>query len=322
MHNIEYQYIAVVNNHKNKLHMHDLNTNFRKFLELAKNILSEDLDNDGNFKAYRHLPKMPDIDIIALALCQEALSIDSENYFWSKLRKDYSKEFPNLIHLTRYNLRKKTLLPHIDKFNRKLAGNLNEGENYYIVDSMPVPICKISREKRVKACCQNYETAPDKGYSSAIKQYFIGYKLHLVISSNGVFQSMDISKASIHDIYYLSDIKYSGLNNCTLMADKGYLSAEFQTDLFNYSQIRLETPKRNNQKCYKPYPYVFKRSRKRVETLFSQLCDQFMLKRNYAKSFWGLSTRIMSKLASVTALQYFNYINGLPLNHIKHALAA
>jgi hypothetical protein len=322
MHNIEKQYIAVIFNHKNKLPMHDLSTNFRKFLELAKEFLSEEIDVLGNIKTYRHKPKLSDIEVIAFALCQESLSIDSENYFWSKLKKDYSKEFPNLIHLTRYNLRKKALIPFIDKLNKKIALKLSEGENYFIVDSMPMPICKISREKRVKICRETYETAPDKGYTSSTKQYFFGYKLHLLISLNGVFQSMEITKASIHDIYYLSDIKYSGLNNCTLLGDKGYLSAEFQTDLFNYAKVRLETPKRNNQKDFEHYPYVFKKCRKRVETLFSQLCDQFMLKRNYAKTFLGLSSRVITKLTCVSVLQYFNFLNGLPLNHIKHALAA
>jgi hypothetical protein len=322
MHNIEIQYIAVVNNHKNKLPMHDLFANFGKFHELVKNVLSSDFNCDGNIKKYRHQPKMTDNEIIALSLCQEALGIDSENYFWSKLKCDYSKEFPYLIHLTRYNLRKKTLTKYIDKYNRLIAGFMNENEDAYIVDSIPVPVCKISREKRTKVCRENFETAPDKGYTASIKQYYYGYKLHLVISVRGIFQSMELSKASIHDLQYLSDIKYSGLNNCTLLGDKGYLSAEFQNDLFTYSRIRLQTPKRNNQADFELYPYVFKKCRKRIETLFSQLCDQFMLKRNYAKSFKGLCTRIISKLASVTSLQYFNFLNGLPLNHIKHALAA
>ena len=30
----------------------------------------------------------------------------------------------------------------------------------------------------------------------------------------------------------------------------------------------------------------------------------------------------MAKVAAVTVLQYINYLNGKPLNHIKHALAA
>jgi hypothetical protein len=45
-----------------------------------------------------------------------------------------------------------------------------------------------------------------------------------------------------------------------------------------------------------------------------------MIKRNYAKSFKGLSTRVISKVAAVTVLQMINKINR-PLNHIKHALA-
>ena len=31
------------------------------------------------------------------------------------------------------------------------------GENIYLVDSIPVPICKIAREKRCKICMEDYE---------------------------------------------------------------------------------------------------------------------------------------------------------------------
>lgn len=68
------------------------------------------------------------------------------------------------------------------------------------------------------------------------------------------------------------------------------------------------------------FPKVFRKSRKRIETLFSQLCDQFMLKRNYAKSFIGLCTRIISKITAVTCLQYQNTLNKKPMNHLKFAL--
>ncbi len=62
--------------------------------------------------------------------------------------------------------------------------------------------------------------------------------------------------------------------------------------------------------------------RKRIETLFAQMCDQMMMKRNYAKSFNGIRTGIICKVASVTCLQWMNHKNDRPLNHIKHALAA
>lgn len=300
--------------------MHDLKTNFDKIFQITNLVLSNYLIN-GNIKIYRHKPKMSDIEIITLSVCQEALGIDSENYFWSKLKSDYSKEFPNLIHITRYNLRRKYLNGYVQKVNSALATILNEGEDAYIVDSMPIPICKNSRENSLKICKENFETAPDKGYSAVNKQYYIGYKLHLVVSIRGVYSSMDISKASVHDLKYLTDIKYSGLNNCLLLGDRGYLSSTQQIDLFNYAKINLQTPKRSNQKDFEEFTPIFKYNRKRIETTFSQLTDHLLMKRNYAKRFLGLSTRIISKLTAVTVLQYINHINQKPLNHIKHALA-
>ncbi len=131
---------------------------------------------------------------------------------------------------------------------------------------------------------------------------------------------MNLTKASVSDIHYLSEVKKSGLSMCTLIGDKGYLSATYQLDLFNSCQINLQTPKRVNQER-QPYPAIFKRMRKRIETLFAQLCDQFMLKRNYAKTILGLSVRILSKITAVTLLQYINSKNNKPLNHLKYALA-
>ena len=131
---------------------------------------------------------------------------------------------------------------------------------------------------------------------------------------------MDITKASVHDVHYLSNVKMSGLCSCTLIADKGYLSSTYQLDLFNSCQINLHTPKRTNQQRL-PYPAIFKRMRKRIETLFAQLCDQFMLKRNYAKTILGLSVRILSKITAVTLLQYINSMNDKPINHLKYAMA-
>ena len=60
------------------------------------------------------------------------------------------------------------------------------------------------------------------------------------------------------------------------------------------------------------------KSRKRIETLFSQLCDQFMIRRNYAKSFDGFKTRIMSKISALTVIQYINkFTFGRTINNLK-----
>lgn len=301
--------------------MHNLSSNFRLFLDITKSVFKSSIRADGNFKFYPRQPKMSDCQIIALSITAESIGIDSENYLFGKLKKDYIADFPNLIDRCNFNRRRKQLAPYLRQLNKCLADSMNEDENTFIIDSIPVPICKIAREKSSKVCREHFETAPDKGYSAVNKAWYFGYKLHLVTSVRGVFHSMDLSKASVHDIHYLNDVKQSGLNNCTLIGDKGYLSKTWQSDLFHTAKVELKTPMRSNQQNKERFEPIFRRFRKRIETMFAQLCDQFMLKRNYAKSVIGLSVRILSKLTAVTCLQFINIKNNKPLNHLKYALA-
>ncbi|TZF80651.1 IS982 family transposase [Pedobacter sp. BS3] len=320
-HFTEKQYIKEQLRPSKLFFMHNLSTNFRLFLDITKSVFRSQINTDNNFKFYPRKPKFSDCEILALTLAAESIGIDSESYLFGKLRSDYSADFPQLIHRCNFNRRKKSLGSYLQQLNQYLSSQLNEGENIFIVDSVPVPVCRIVREKSSKICKEKFETAPDKGYSAVNKAWYYGYKLHLVTSVKGVFHSMDLSRASVHDIRYLDDIKCSGLNNCTLVGDKGYLSKTHQIDLFSTAKIELKTPMRSNQNNKEPVEPVFKRVRKRIETLFAQLCDQFMLKRNYAKSVAGLSVRILNKITAITCLQFINKQNNRPLNHLKYALA-
>ncbi len=109
--------------------------------------------------------------------------------------------------------------------------------------------------------------------------------------------------------------------NCTILGDKGYLSIDYQRDLFNTNQIKIEVPMRKNQHNYKPQAYIFRKARKRIETLFSQLCDQFMIRRNYAKTFDGFKNRILSKIMALTIVQVINKLNNKNMNNIKTRIA-
>ena len=96
--------------------------------------------------------------------------------------------------------------------------------------------------------------------------------------------------------YKIEHSLYNRRKRKLLVGDKGYLYETIQLDLFNDVYIKLETPKRINQKDYKPRFYPYKKYRKRIETLFSQLCDQFMIRRNYAKLLKVLKLEYWLKL--------------------------
>jgi len=259
-------------------------------------------------------PKLSDIELISLILVAEFKSIDSEYQLFREIK---GFEIAHKIERSVYNKRKRKLFPYLEEIRIKMVQKLNEFEDYFVVDSMPLEVCKISRSSRSKICKEVDYALPNRGYCASQDLHFYGYKLHAICSIKGVFQSFDLSPASVHDIHYLQDIK-TQLSDCVLLGDKGYLSQTIQLDLFNEAKIKLETPKRKNQADYKPQYYPFKKYRKRIETLFSQLCDQFMIRRNYAKTFEGFKTRILAKITTLTTIQYINkFVLNRNINNLK-----
>ncbi|STD52832.1 IS982 family transposase [Empedobacter falsenii] len=288
--------------------MHNFKANYDKILEVLKSL---DLESE-NFLFQIRKPRLSDLEIVALNLTSEYMSIDSEYQLFRILPSDIK----SLIERSVYNRRKRRLFIHMERIRKLLAEKFNGSEKYFIVDSMPLEVCKLSRSSHSKICRETDYAIPNKGYCASQKMHYYGYKLHAVCSAEGVFQSLDISPASVHDIHYLKDIKQQ-FKNCTLLADKGYLSAEYQLDLFTSHNIKLEVPMRTNQKNYKDQPFVIRKYRKRIETLFSQLCDQFMIRRNYAKSFLGFKTRILSKILTLTIIQTINRNQNRNINNLK-----
>ena len=286
-------------------------------LEASYNLILNNLREisgieDFYFKPIK--PKLSDIELISLIILAEFKSIDSEHQLFREIK---GFEIGPNIERSVYNRRKRKLFPFIEEIRMKMVDKLNESENYFIVDSMPLEVCKISRSFRSKICKDVDYAYPNKGFCASQNLHFYGYKLHAVCSISSVFQSFDISPASVHDIHYLQDIKLQ-MSDCVLLGDRGYLSTTQQLDLFETANIRLEKPMRINQKGYKKQTYIFRKSRKRIETLFSQLCDQFMIRRNYAKTFQGFKTRVLAKITALTLVQFINkFIFDRPINNIK-----
>ncbi|MXV16550.1 transposase [Pedobacter sp. HMF7056] len=138
---------------------------------------------------------------------------------------------------------------------------------------------------------------------------------------NGMIDQYDLSAANVHDLHYLQDVRHQKAN-CHIIGDKAYDAIPTQLSLFEQHTIRLLAPARAYKNRYQNFPKSAVRIRKRIETTFSQLCDQFNIKRNYAKSFLGLAARSVRKIAAFSLLQYINVIiNHRPQNQIKHARA-
>lgn len=278
--------------------------------------LLHELEPMNNFLNQIRQPKLSDKQLIALALASEGLGIDSERYLFKQLPAEVQGKIDRSV----YNRRRRQLGEKLEQLRQRLVARLTPADDCYLIDSMPLEPCRLSRASRSRICQEATQSAPDFGYCAAQKAHYFGYKLHAVSTAKGVVKTFDISKASCHDIHYLHDVK-AQLSNCVLVGDKGYLSRQWQQDLFDSSSVRLATPKRKNQQDVVVFSPVLRKARKRIETLFSQLCDQFMIRRNYAKSFQGFATRILSKITALTMIQWINQRQGNNINNLKIVVA-
>ncbi len=176
---------------------------------------------------------MSDIGIVALSLTAEYMSIDSESALFKQLDNSL---IHNLIERSQFNKRRKRLFDLSEYVRVKLASYFLEFEDYFVVDSMPLEICKKARQNEIKICKEEFETAPSKGFCASQNSWFYGYKLHEICSILGVFHSLDITKANVHDIQILKDIKHQ-LSDCVLLGDRVYLSSTQQLDLFQTAKL-------------------------------------------------------------------------------------
>lgn len=298
--------------------MHNFYAIFSKILEICKQFSYDLLNTEGNSRRRGVAPRFSDIEVIALSLTAETLSIDSENYLFRKLAES-KKEIPNLISRRQFNDRRKSTSELCEKIRKRIADSIDGGEKYFCIDSKPIEVCRMSRSKRCKMGRKNYKKAPKYGYCASQRGHYYGYKLHALCGLSGVIHSYDLTKASVHDIRYLQDVKLE-YHDCSIFGDRGYIGQEVQLNLFETVNIKLDCPYRLNQKDWRPPFIPFAKVRKRIETIFSQLNDQFMLIRNYVKETDGLFARIIGKISAFTILQHINNLNNNPIGRVKYAL--
>ena len=223
--------------------MHNFEASYKLILDELVKITNKD---EYYFKPVK--PKLSDVELISLIILAEFKSIDSEHQLFRELKNTMLED---KIERSVYNRRKRKLFPFLQQARLKMIERFNQFENYFVVDSMPVEVCKLARSAQSKICKEESYGHPNKGYCASQNFHFYGYKLHAVCSIEGVFQSFDLSPASVHDIHYLKDIK-AQMADCVILADKGYLSEKVQIDLFNRVNIKLETPKKKSKRLSAP----------------------------------------------------------------------
>jgi hypothetical protein len=165
-------------------------------------------------------------------------------------------------------------------FLSELFKRINKSQ-IYSVDSFPVEICQIQREKRSRL----WQDISLKGYNASKKKYFYGFKVHMVVTTNQEPVSCYISEGSVHDTTASFEFLHDLPKNSIVIGDKGYLSSKLDAFLASFG-IELSALKRKNM-AIDPNHKVKRKIRKGVETAFSVITAKFgkMIRATSIKGF-------------------------------------
>ena len=180
-----------------------------------------------------------------------------------------------------------------------------------VIDSLPIPVVQFylvpSSTGDWRAYGASFGKVPSK------KETIFGYKLHLLITLSGLILDFELAPANVTDL----EVGFELLNEHTdleVLGDKGYISAEKAAELFEMNRLRLQTLPRSNQKKQRSpaIKHLFNAVRQIIETVNGQLSEQFNIETNHAHTFWGLCTRLYTKLTAHTICIYINRLLGKP----------
>ena len=263
------------------------------------------------FKRPGPKPVCSDSELITMAIVGECRGWDVETEMLSHWR-EHQDLFPNIPSQSRFNRRRRNLMLAFNLIRRTVLQMLDLAQDTQcVIDSLPVPVVQFYLVPGSTGDWKAHGAA--FGKVSSRSETIFGYKLHLLVTMGGLILDFELAPANATDL----QVGFEMLTEHTdldVLGDKAYISAEKAAQLWQHNRVRLRTIPRRNQKKQLPdhLKRIHNKVRQIIETVNGQLSEQFNIEKNHAHTFWGLCTRLYTKLTAHTLCIYLNRLLGNP----------
>ncbi|MGH2617139.1 MAG: IS982 family transposase [Thermomicrobiales bacterium] len=263
-------------------------------------------------------PVCSNAELVTMALVGEAKGWDQETELLSEWAA-HRDLFPRQPSRTRFNRRRRALHGAINALRRLILGLLDLAQDRQcVIDSLPIPVVAFHRVPGAnRAEWQAY--AARCGKISSNKVTIFGYQRDLLVALNGTILDFVLAPANVVEVQVGAE-RLEEHTDLDASGDKAFLSAPLAARLREENRVRLRTlPRRNARQPASPERRrLVNGARQIIETVTSQLAEQFHIERNHAQSFWGLTARLLTKLTAHTLCVDLNRLLGKPdVLHIK-----
>jgi hypothetical protein len=200
------------------------------------------------------------------------------------------------LSVSRYNRRLHRLADWMALVPHLLGELIAQGE-VFIIDSLPIPVCRRVRAWR----CRKVRGRIYCGYCVAKKDKFFGWRLHLVCTPQGLPVRFVLVPAACHDLTPVHELLYGLPEGSRVLADKAYNSAPDEATLLADTGVRLVPMHKDNMA---PNFWLdendLRQHRHLIETLNSQ-GESMGLQRLRARTNEGLELKVHASLIALIA---------------------
>ena len=248
-------------------------------------------------------PKLADSEVLAIQVAGELLGMDQDQAIFRHFRAHYRHFFPALgrINRTTFVRQAANLWKLEQKVHQHLVAQLCQpDEPLWLVDSLPLAVCRFARAK----ACKRLAGSADYGYDALARHTYYGLRLHLRTNAQGVIGQVQLTPASVPDIFAASDL--TPPQPADGIGDRAYWSPQHAPRLAARGW-RLWAPFHKRASDPQPqFSALLMRVRRIIETVNSQLVERFHTKRIWARDLWHLGHRLIRKVLSHTTALLLN----------------
>lgn len=244
-------------------------------------------------------PLLDDREVVTMEIVGEFLGLDTDKGIFSFFRRHYPGWFPALgrVHRTTF-CRQAANLWYVKRLLwRSLLGRTAHDGSLCLVDSFAVPVTGFAKAPRHSS----FAGIASRGYDAMARAAFYGFDCHLRVAWPGVIVGASLAPANEHDRWVAEYDLLAGVGEgSSVVGDTGYWSPLLRETLAGYG-VSLVAPKKTNKKRDRhPWPPWLTNTRRRIETVISQMVERYRMKRVRARDLWHASSRFFRKILSHT----------------------
>jgi Transposase DDE domain len=272
-------------------------------------IIADILDSLGHKTHY--LAKVSDAEILTIAVVS---AMYFQNHHERTLFVMKGMHYITLpLSTSRFSRRLHALAQLLEYIVQVLGQLLSQGEAF-IIDSIPVPVCKYVRASRCRkihsphthntlAHCRAY-----LGRCAAKSWRFCGWRLHLICTPHGIPVAFQMLPAAFHDLTPIYELTFELPKGAKVYGDKGYISALVKRTLrptLKREGVHLVAMHKKNMK---PNTFLewcgLKEYRHLIETANSQL-ESMGIQALHARTNQGFSIKVLACVLALTCINLY-----------------